>query len=812
MSNLTVKIFTNRNPRKINRPASKITRGKRMLASCGRLVATTSLSLLLHGGIAGTGNKFFTHRQLQSQPSALNDKQPKEPSEKKTEESPETTSKKLSEAERKLHLERFKAQKQAFIRQLLQDLHQGKRSMSMSNFMIKSEVLDRNIKSLETASGDIIDEKKIHNRYDAIMKQAKKWTGKLERTEKKIDELHHFSHYRLFRGYLKGSSGILNVLENGIYNCISSTKFVAALENDIVGSNNYGIIILDPPKDPSKGKSGHTLSWLRDADKLWQIENTNGGPPRRIPLEKGLRTPKEIFIAAYLVNNGIKVDQLPKKLARLYKRGVGIEGLPVAGISTDLPAPPDYLIPNPYFGVKDPKPIAKNTKDLYPKLFFLSHKQSVETAEIIKGARINAMAISFFQEPEKPMPGTTSISIIKIPAGIDWCDVAEKTIDYPENNYRWGGSLSYEFAIQPFATFDFLRRLRYLAAINMAKILSGSADKHFENCTPKAEYEKFVDGVEKVLREGKEFDEDQECFMSKQLLRGLSDREKARKELFKIIDKFGTIQSMGEEALSLLAIIGSPEDFDFFKGKLFDGAGEYFNRLLPIEFSSYALMNMDYEARDIANIFTSAFKNESHGVLRGLMTVQLGKLGYGMEALKLMENELLPGLEDWYDDPETKGPLGYKRWITDNISTLHPDSVTDKDIRLLKTMIEKEEDLFTKANLIAILAGEGKKAEVIEYVKKLDLSKLDDYHDRIGSWQNLVFSLGKIDSPETKEILISILDAYPELATAVADAFLRQRIYSEKAIKELKRILNNVLIDTEERQYAALLLVQMGEL
>lgn len=794
--------FVSGNLRKANRPTFQEKKSKSKVTSHSGLLVATGLSLMLHAaapGIVGYINKFL-HKQPQTQISALIEKELNELTEKELEET--------AEIERKLQLEKLKAEKKEFIQQLLLELHNEKRSISISDFAIKSEVLDRNIENMESGSGDIIDEKESHNRYEAILGQAKRWTDKYETNGKKIEEMHHFSHYRMFRGYLKGSGEILDVLEKGIYNCFSSTEFDTALEDDIVGSGNYGVVVLDPPKDPSKGKSGHMLSWFRDKKgRLWQIENTDGGPPRRVPFVKGLRTPKEIFIAAYLINNGIRVDQLPKKLAQLYKRGVRPDGFPIAGVSTDLPEPPDYLIPNPYFGIKNPKSFPRNIED--------STGQIIGTEEIIKEAKIDTMAFSFFREPKKLRPKTIGLSIIKIPEGIDWCNVAEEAIDFP-GGYSWGGSLNSEFSTQPYATFSLLRRLRYLIAIRMAKNLSNSGDKRFETCTPKEEYIKFTEDVEEILRGGEEFNEDQKSFMAMRLLRGLSNTEKARKDLFKIINKFGTTQIIGEEAMALLAIIGSPEDFDFFAGELFENTGEYHNRVLPIFFSTYALLNMGYETKDLAKIFLSAIEKENHSVLRGLMITRLGKLGYGIKALTLLEQQVLPNLKYGAEDHEINDPLKYKRWITRHIPKLHPDIITNENIQTLKTMIEQENDFFTKVNLIVILANEGKKKESLEYLKKLNLSRLDDDYDdydvEISLRKEFVSSLGKINSPEIEEMLVSILDAYPDLATVVGEVFVRQHFHSEKVIEELRRTLNNNLIDTLERKYAALLLVEMGEL
>ncbi|MFH1347863.1 MAG: hypothetical protein ABIH22_04150 [Candidatus Margulisiibacteriota bacterium] len=760
MSNLTVKIFTNRNPRKINRPASKITRSKRMLASCGRLVATTSLSLLLHGGIAGTYNKFFTHRQLQSQPSALIDKQPKEPSEKKTEESPETTSKKLSEAERKLHLERFLAQKRAFVQQLLQDIHQDKRSISMSNFMIKSGVLDRNIQSMQSDAEKLIDENEVHGRYKIVLEKAKKHMDKSEKRKEKTDGLHYFSHRRMFRGYLKASSGILDVLMKGTYNCASSTEFITALEDDLIGSDGYGAIILDPPKDPSKGKSGHMLSWYKDKDNLWQIENTDGGKPRRVPFKKGLRVPKEIFIAAYLIRNGIKVSQLPKKLTRFYKRGVGKDGFPIAGESTDLPKPPDHFMPNPYY--------------------------VPEIEDIIKEAKIIAAMLSLFGKHEEPEPGAMTLSILKIPDGVDWCEVAQKSL----GGYKLLSASGRSDRLSGINRGKPQGFLLYATAITLAQFHLKVKNKKFESCTPEYEYEKFKNYVGELLTKHKN------DIPIDNLSRFMSNTDRAKKLLRKLYETKSLDSEIRYRAFAWLSVISSPDDLGLFKeGLLGDN-----DQVIKV-FSTLALRKMNKEmVKEVADIFFAAFQKEKDPYVKLAIMAGLAMLGYGMESLEYMDGNLTSANE--------------KRTLTNRIHKLHlAETPSENDFQYLKSLIEKEKDPITKANLIAILAANGKREEALDYAEKMISPLLlgKELQDRKEA-EELVLSLGKISSPKIKEMLLSVFDIRPELVLEIGDVFARQNFHSEKIIEQLKKLMDNEDENSWRRTCAALLLILMNEL
>ena len=91
-------------------------------------------------------------------------------------------------------LERLKTEKKEFIQSLLKDLHKDKRSIAMSNFFIKSQVLDHNIGALESGSGELLDEKTMQKKFAKALGDAKSRADKVKGEGKKIDELHLFSH------------------------------------------------------------------------------------------------------------------------------------------------------------------------------------------------------------------------------------------------------------------------------------------------------------------------------------------------------------------------------------------------------------------------------------------------------------------------------------------------------------------------------------------------------------------------------------------------------------------------------------------
>jgi hypothetical protein len=275
-------------------------------------------------------------------------------------------------------LKRLELEKSHFIQKLLQDLRQN-RPISISNFLIKSEVLDRNISILKSGKRELVVENAIKAKYNAILDQARKRTQSHSDTEKKIDALYGFLHFYLFKTYHRDYDSMLDVLQTGYFNCNSSTKIMTALEEDLIASNNLGLILLDPPE----GKlDGHALNWFRDKNgTVWEIENTSY--IQRIPFRVGLQTSKQILIAAYLRGNGVGIEQLPKQLASLYKRKVKQERewidpgpkreireiFPSAGESRKIPSLSDKPIPNSHFREKansddkiPPPPPQQNSK------------------------------------------------------------------------------------------------------------------------------------------------------------------------------------------------------------------------------------------------------------------------------------------------------------------------------------------------------------------------------------------------------------------------------------------------------------------
>ena len=693
-------------------------------------------------------------------------------------EPPRTEPPKTELVDREKMLDQLKAQKQALIQRTLQSLRKGEHII-LSDFLIKSEVLDRNMDQLKSGSVNLIDESNVRKKYDRILMRIKRQADRHEKTEEKVDEIHHLTHRAALRGYLKRSAGILDVLLEGTYNCATSTALNAAIEDNLVDSKNYGIIFLDPPKDPSKGKSGHMLSWLKEDNNLKQIENTDGGQPRRVPFKNGLRAPKNIFMAAYLVKNGIKPYQLPPDLSRLYYRGSNGDGFPIAGTSTDLPDPGNELIPNKYY--------------------------SGDFEEAIKNTRILRTAISIYQKAEKNA-GDLTISLLHIPEDLAWCEIADRySLDIINGKpYAQGKNERIGFD-SPIFYED------YYTAITAARILSGSGNKSFDRCLPDKEYKTFETYANNLL-EGKETE-----YIGDKFKKCMADPQKAKGMLARLYRSEKVPKNIRYMAFVTLAT-DLPEDIVLLKNELMGNNGQGFRA-----FATFGLRQMKGEkAKESAKVFYEVLKRESNPYIKYSIMVGLGVLGHGMEPIKYLESVQLTAKE--------------KITLTARMHRLYPDRLPEQEeVQKLINLIEKEANYTVKANLIAILAINGRTEEALKYAKKLIFPLLLDKDftvlrnnkqsaetDPVSEAQQLVLALGRINSPKIKDELSAVFAVHPALAPEIADCFIRQGIYSKNILNELRTMLKRIGNDSEafdyegmqpwSTTYIALLITLMEEL
>ena len=752
-----------------------------------RLLLSLALSLGIHAGVAGVLIRIQKPAKSEKPIPALIAKQPSEPIDTKKTDIPlrklaplKIETSKTPPIDKEKLLEQLRTEKKHLIQRTLKSLRQGEH-VFLANFLLKADMLDENIKELKEGGSELIDENEIYKKYDRLLLRVKRQTDKFEKPEERIDEIHRLAHRIALRGYLKKSSSLLEVVREGTYNCSSSTAFIASIEDNLVDSKYYGITLLDPPKDPSIGKTGHVLSWHKEGKVLMQIENTDGGKPRRSPFTNGFRVPKSIFIAAYLVRNGVKPWQLPPHLSRVYFRGSDHEGFPIAGVSANKPDPPDDFIPNKYF-----------VGDL---------------EKAVKEAAIMMAAISISKKNTTD-PGGLSLSFTPYPPNIDWCAVAN---DFYDPMISGKPSADGKIERLAFLTPRYSNEMNYFAAITAAYILTETGVPGFEKCIPEKEYKDF-EAYANLLLEGKE-----KKYNNDKFKKWMANPQKAKDLLIKIYRSDTVGKDLRLHVFTILAIF-FPEDLEFFKNEFLHNPDQAIKG-----FATFALRQMGKDKRDDAiKVMNEMLAKTNDPYIKYAIMVAFAKLGYGIEAIKHFEHTSLS--------------LKEKITLTARTHRLHPEnSASPEEINKLNQLIESETNYTIKANLIASLAANGQAEMAIKHVKQKFLPLLIDknltelannkpsiHNAPIFDAQEIVLALGKIDSPEIIDLLFTVFGAHPELAPEIADGLMRQRVYSEQIIKALKAGLSEASDDlgildhqgeqTWRRTYAALLVLLMEEL
>ena len=741
---------------------------KRKFTAAKRLLITSAVSIALHAGIIGPPTVSILNRTFKKQPVLIDNTQ----EEKKI-------------LNPKKQLEKLKAEKQEYIQELLEKLNKGEH-IPVSDFFIRTEIMDNNIAILQVGSDKLESEAEAIEKYQEILKRARKHTDSYQTDEEKLDALHQFAHDKLFKGYYLGSRGFLDIMKRGAYNCFSSTVFLAALENDIIGSDNYGIIVLDPPKDPELGKAGHVLSWHREKPlkkdghymswhrregELFEIENTDGGTPVRRKYRKGLRVSKNTLAAAYLLENGLNLEELPGDIRKEYKKGIGDDYFPVTGVSTDLPDPPDYFIPNPYYDAKK-KPKIGDTKKLYEKM--------KEIADIINFARAvyTIEKFLYFRSADEQDKGFT-VYPIPIPEDIDWCDIA----------FREEGNLRFEAANAIGPARIAVDIPKCYGAVEIATLLADKGDEKSALCTRKVFYEKYKQELQDVV-DGKKSDDP--SFFEAGAQCAIFGGEKGRNFMLPLYVK-GNPSDLNYDILLGLSYLGFEEDTELFVNELNTHPIWYF-RLV----SALALAKIGTPEAEKALL--SALETEKTFEARIPIIYALGRLGYAAPALDFISEKR---------ESEDEDLLRKKQYQSENI---RPWELTVEEIERIDSMIPKEKDLTTKAHLVAALAKTYKKEKAISYAKELLVPEMIKTDNEDYALSNPILSFGEIESPEIQDMLLSVLEHHPNAAPEVGRVLIEQHYKPKEVIDELMKLLANPDAERKRREYAAYVLIKMGEL
>lgn len=734
--------------------------------STKKFLVTSAVSLALHAGIIGPPTISILNRTFKKQPALI-----------------EENSKEIKPNTQE-QIEMLKTEKRKYIQELLEKLNNGQH-IPVSEFFIRTEVMDNNIAILQSNSNKLVSEDEAKDKYQKILDEARKQTDKRSSEGDKLDALHQFAHDKLFKGYYSGSRGFLDIMKRGAYNCFSSSVFLAALEDDIIGSDKYGIIVLDPPKDPELGNAGHMLSWHKEKPlkkdghimswhkrqgKLFEIENTDGGIPVRTKYKKGLRISKNTLVAAYLLENGIELEELPEDIRKQYKKGIGDDFLPVAGVSTDLPDPPDYFIPNPYFKVKK-KPNIGNTRKLYEKM--------KEIAAIINYARAVYIIEKFlyFRSADEQDNGFT-VYPIPIPEDIDWCDIAFRE----EDNLRFEAAN----AIGPARIAVDIPKC--YGAVEIATLLADKGDEKSALCTRKVFYEKYKQELQDVV-DGKKSDDP--SFFEAGAQCAIFGGEKAREFMLPLYVK-GNSSDLNYDILLGLSYLGYEEDTELFANEL-NTHPEWYFRLV----SALALAKISTPEAEQA--LFSALKTEKTFEARMAVIYALGRLGYAAPALDF--------LAERHNEVEDEDLLRKKQYQSENI---RPWKLSVDEVERIDSMILKEKDLITKAHLVAALAKTYKKEKAILYAKELLVPEMIKADNEEYELSRPILSFGEIKSPEIQDMLLSVLEHHPNAAPEIGRVLVEQHYQPKEVIDELMKLLADPEAERARREYAAYVLVKMG--
>lgn len=423
-------------------------------------------------------------------------------------------------------LDSLEKEKAKYLQELLSKLKQGEK-IPLSGFFTKSQLLDENIYLAEKGQ-ELLDNKYFESRYDFILEQAKE---ALEH-DRSPEALHEFLHTKVFKAYYAPKGDFLNVLYSGEYNCSSSTQFFSALMEDALGETRHKVVIFDD----------HLQSFL----KGFTIENTEHfwKKARKKYGGCGLVAPTELFIAAYLIGNGVEKEELPPRLSGLYAPKRRWEGcpskgkgepppslwstlvFPVPGVKSglDLPTEP---IPNPRFGTK-PEDIVKTARALRAAHLLSSY---TDERDFIK-TEINGSEILV-----KP---------VLVPADADWAGILdEHALSF--SNYKYQSRFPPEITCPLRSTGN----ASFEAFFGIIEGLAETSRPDLKAYTSKNICRTFREALEKG---------DYGSVQSKQYHTHCTGLSSSLQELY--------FRNMGKEdpewILSFLASMGIKENFDFF--------------------------------------------------------------------------------------------------------------------------------------------------------------------------------------------------------------------------------------------------------
>lgn len=682
---------------------------------------------------------------------------------------------------RQAKLAALKNEKQIFLEGLFLSLSTGK-PIKMSDFFIKRDTLERNLDSLQKGGG-LVDEAQEHEKLNEVIALIDKANGGLTDRDQVVDRLHRTLFTSYFKAYALSSVDLIELLHTSYFKCDTATQLKTVLMERKVRPENFGVVLLDPPAGRT---DGHVLSWYRSGG-LWEIENTSGARPYRAPFTKGLRVPSTIFVVAYLLVNGYKLEQLPHNYAEYYKHGIGGGGLPIAGVSHDNPPPPEFMLNEHYFE---------------------------GLSGIVGKAKLTITANDFFPNSVAPAADfEVPIQAMKFYPGIDWCAEADretKVFSGTENQTYFNHNL-----------FDGRKKMfRYRAAIMMADLGVKSGAYNGERCLPSAEFAAFRRQTELILSHNADTWNDTQR-------KAVADMKQARPLLLQVVNDVTVKSQTRMRAYNVLASIHDPADFSLFKAEYLadrnrsrstDNAEEllfkFWMRASAVAYFGY---QQGEEKKAAGDLLVSTLKSPEPELSMAPMSLNyqdiifkmtiynLIKIGRGTDAIPYYKSK--PGMEE-----------AFKLQLIDGLIDFSQEQAPPIGQATIESLINwSEEKRAAKVYWIALLAKSGALSQAESYLEKekvLDylLAPDDQQKNERETKGNVILTLGRINSSKIKPFLLKVLAHRPDFALEIADVFQQTGQLHEPLISVLRGIFNDPAVDKERKEYAAYVLLRYGRL
>ena len=304
----------------------------------------------------------------------------------------------------KLTAQTLEIERKEHIRKTLADLKAGKH-IKLSEFILKGEVLEMNIERAREGN-ELIHIEDIKREYEVFTKRARNF---VEGREDPVKALHEFFHTEVLREYDYPNWSMIGAFTKGEYHCISAGLLFASVGEDF-GIECKPVII-----------QGHLMCNVNGFD----IDNTvHRWEDAKKPRGKcGALGPRDLFIAAYLVGNGVAIEELPKHLQQKYQREVLPECVGESEEGVVLDSKEKFKFPvriNEYVSGRQGTPPFYNPD---------YKKDNPESIVRMGRGLLAAYGLSHIGE-QNTESGRYGVNVIDIPANVNWGRLMELGFGY----------------------------------------------------------------------------------------------------------------------------------------------------------------------------------------------------------------------------------------------------------------------------------------------------------------------------------------------------------------------------------------------